>query len=81
MTDIDIAFCRALLRSTIADVKLHFPGIKVSKAAVLGPSFGQYLFEYMHEGKRFAEYVSAGNAYEARCEGWNAFLRKHGVEA
>jgi hypothetical protein len=75
--DVNIAFCRSILKSAIKEVRLYFPGIKVSEAGVCGPSFGQYLFEFDHNGERFAEYVSAGNAYEARYKGWHVFLRQH----
>jgi hypothetical protein len=74
---VNIAFCRSLLKSAIKEVRLHFPDIKVSEAGVVGPSFNQYLFEYMHNGERFAEYVSAENAFEARYKGWNLFLRRY----
>jgi hypothetical protein len=80
MTDINIDFCRSMLRSAHEEVRKHFPGIKVSEAAVVGPSFGQYLFEFVHNGERFAEYVSADNAYEARYEGWHKFLAHHRIE-
>jgi DNA polymerase III alpha subunit (gram-positive type) len=80
MSDIDIDFSRSQLRLIHEVVREHFPKIKVSKAGVVGPSFRQYLFEFTHEGERFAEYVRAANAYEARYEGWAKFLAKHRIE-
>jgi hypothetical protein len=80
MTDINIAFCRRMLSSAHEEVRKHFPDIKVSDAGVVGPSCGQYLFELMHEGVLFSEYVSAGNAYEARFKGWHRFLAHKGIE-
>lgn len=80
MSDVNIAFCRALLRSATEEVRKHFPGIKVSEAAVLDSGFGQYLFEFEHEGERFAEYVQADNAYHAKAEGWHKFLAHKRIE-
>ena len=79
MADINIIFCRSMLRSAHEEVRKHFPGIKVSEAAVLDSGFGQWLFELMHNGERYAEYVSADNAYEARFKGWHWFLGKHRI--
>lgn len=80
MSDINITFSRALLKSSIADVKTFFPDIKVSEAAVLQMAGGGtnkwWLFEYMHQGERFAHECHADNAYEARAKGWNAFVEK-----
>jgi hypothetical protein len=80
MSDINIAFCRRMLKSIHADVREHFPAIKVSEAAVLDSGFGQYFFEYMDEGEPFRVYVKAQNAYEARYEGWGKFLGHKKVE-
>lgn len=81
MVDINIVFCRTMLKSMHAEVRKHFPRIKVRDAAVLHSGFrGQWLFEFMHQGERYAEYVSGDNAYEARCEGWQKFLRDKGIK-
>lgn len=78
--DVNIAFCRQTVASAHAEVRKHFPTIKVSEAAVLASGFGQYLFEYMEDGERFARYVSATNAYEARYKGWHKYLSYKDVE-
>lgn len=74
MTDINLAFCRHLMRGTHAEVRSLFPGVNVVKdTGVLRSGAGprpQYLFELVYQGKNYSTYVSADNAYEARHKGW-----------
>lgn len=75
--DINIVFCRELLRLAHADVRKHYPGIKVSKAAWVY-SYGR-TWEF-HGPDGFYWHGRAGNAYDARAKGWHAYLRYQGKE-
>lgn len=60
----------------MVDVKKFRPGIKHREAWVykVGKDHWEFHFgEYYWHG-------SAGNAYEARANGWSAWLEKNGVE-
>ena len=81
--DINTAFSRLALKGTLARVKQHFPEVDPRSAGVCRASGArnrpQYLFELPFNGYRFAEYVRADNAYEARQKGWEAFLRANHI--
>lgn len=84
MTDVNLKFCRILLKGVVADVRKHYPATKVSDAAVLKMSGGGtnqwWLFEYMDPAVgRFAVELQADNAYHARAEGWSKWLEAKGV--
>ena len=73
--DINIVFCRQMLRRRHEELRNLFPGTRLMKdASVLQSSFpDQWLFEIVMHGIVWSEYVKADNAYEARCKGWDAF--------
>lgn len=77
MTDINIAFCRALLRQAIIDLKKHAPHIRPIKDAWVWHA-GRDHWEF-HGPNEFYWHGGADNAYEARYKGWMAWLRKQGV--
>ena len=68
--NIDTAFCRALLRKVIPDVKAA--GMRVNKDAWVWCA-GRDHWEF-HGPDKFYWHGSAGNAYEARYKGWSAWL-------
>jgi len=75
MSDIDIAFCREMLREAHALVKQAAPSINVRADA--------WVYHFMHDHwefhgpDQFWWHGSAANAYDARYKGWMAWLRKH----
>ena len=81
--NINIAMDRAFLKTTLARVKHHFPELDVRSAGVCRASGSvnrpQYLFEVIFNGQRYADYVRADNAYEARRKGWDGFLRANHI--
>lgn len=81
--NIDHAICRVFLKTTLGRVKHYFPELDVRKAGVCRSSGSrtrpQYLFEVIHNGERYATYVTAENAYEARDKGWKAFMHANHI--
>ena len=75
MTDINVAFCRRLLKEAHDEVRKHFPEIKLREAWVYGYGRGQWEF---HGPDGFYWHGRAGNAYDARYHGWMAWLAKMG---
>ena len=77
MSDMDLAFSRALLREGHNAVKLHFPEVNLRKAA--------WVYHFMHDHWEFHGpdgfywHGRAGDAYEARYKGWMAWLKSKGV--
>jgi len=68
---IDVAFCRALLASTHRDVRAA--GITSPMKAAWVWHFQRDHWEF-HGPDGFYWHGSAGNAYDARCKGWAAYL-------
>jgi hypothetical protein len=77
MTDINIIFSRRLLAAAHADVKRHFPEIKLRDAWVY--HFGRDHWEF-HGPSGFYWDGRADNAYDARYHGWLAWLKSKGIE-
>jgi hypothetical protein len=72
MTDINLSFCRALLREAIKELKEKAPGIRPMKDAwVWKAGFGSWEF---HGPDKYYWHGRAHNAYEARYKGWMAWL-------
>jgi hypothetical protein len=75
MASIDTAFSRTLLAQVVADVRAAVPGIRLRDAWV-------YHFDGDHWEFHFGDFYwhgSADDAYHARAEGWEHYLRKLGV--
>ena len=76
--NIDVQFCRLLLREVIAEVRAAFPGIKVGQAWVWKFQRDQWEF---HGPQGFYWHGRAANAYDARTKGWQAYLSERGRAA
>lgn len=77
--NIDIEFCRHLLRGAHKLVKEHFPSVRLRDAWVWHAGRNHWEFHYA-QGGPFYWHGSAGNAYEARYKGWMAWLDKNGIK-
>lgn len=73
MTDINLTFCRALLKAVLADVKPHTTVAERADAWVI--KTGRDSWEF-HGPREFYWYGSADNAFDARAQGWQAWLAK-----
>jgi hypothetical protein len=74
-------FTRLLAREAADDVRREFPGIKVSRAGVCGPSGSrvrkQYFFEFEQPGfPSLSEWITAEDAYDARAKAWRRYMEK-----
>lgn len=78
MTNIDIAFGRALLTQAHDLLRKHFPQMKMLHMQGWTYKVGRDHFEFHY--KDFYWHGSAGNAYEARYHGWMAWLKQKGIE-
>lgn len=78
MPDINISFSRALLAQGIATLKEHFPEVRPVKDAWVWNA-GRDHWEF-HGPDSFYWHGNAGNAYEARYKGWNAWMQKQKPE-
>ena len=74
MTDINIAFCRSLLTEVHRDVKAFSPNTRVRKDAWVWNA-GRDHWEF-HSPDNYYWHGKADNAYEARANGWRAWLVK-----
>lgn len=74
MTDINIAFSRALLSEAHKLVKLRSPQLDLRSAAWVY-HFGRQSWEF-HGPNGFYWSGRASNAYEARYKGWMAWLER-----
>jgi len=79
MQDIDIVFSRTLLAEAHKLVKKHFPQQKLYASGVYTYHFMRDHWEF-HGPEGFYWHGSASNAYEARYNGWMAFLKHKGLE-
>jgi hypothetical protein len=75
MTDINISFSRELLRLVQRDVKSFAPNVKVRKDAWVWCA-GRDHWEF-HGPDGYYWHGNADNAYEARANGWRAWLCKN----
>lgn len=71
MTDVNLAFCRILLRGVMDDVKKHTTA-ETRKAAWVY-HFNGDTWEF-HGPNGFYWHGSADNAYDARAQGWQSWL-------
>ena len=76
--DINVKFCRALLAAVMADVAAHTTAEQRKIAYVYHFTGDSWEF---HGPKGFYWHGSADNAYHARAQGWQAWLRKEGHDA
>lgn len=76
MTDIDVAFSRHLLGQIVPTLRTL--GQRVNADAWVW-HFMRDHWEF-HGPDKFYWHGSAGNAYEARYKGWNAWIEKHHPE-
>ncbi len=74
--DINLAYCRACLKSVIQDVRRHDELADIHSAWVYKFTRGHWEFHYGD----FYWHGSADNAAEARSAGWSAWLAKQGAE-
>jgi hypothetical protein len=77
--NIDVEFCRTLLRDVNANVKLHFPKINLRTDAWVWCA-GRDHWEF-HGPQKFWWHGGAANAYDARAKGWTAWLQSKGIDA
>lgn len=75
MSSLDVSLCREILRLTIADVRAFNPAVRLKDAWVY--KLGEDHWEF-HYGDYYW-HGSADNAYEARAEGWSAWLGSQGA--
>lgn len=71
MNNINLAFCRALLKSVLLEVKKHATAEQVKAAWVYHFDRDQWEF---HGPDNFYWHGSADNAFDARANGWQAWL-------
>lgn len=80
MGSIDTAFTRLLLKRVHEDVRRAFPEIRnvVKCVGVTSTMRGQFFVQIDALGGRpeFNFDCRAGNATEARCKAWNAYMNK-----
>jgi hypothetical protein len=75
MADINIAFSRSMLKSVHEEVRKRFPSFNLKKDAWVYQSGGRGSdFWEFHGPHNFYVCMKAHNAYQARAEGWEAFL-------
>lgn len=77
MSDIDVAFCRTLLKMVTKEVKKAFPNLNLYKDAWVY-HFHRDSWEF-HGPDGFYWHGSAANAYDTRAKGWAAYLKHKGV--
>lgn len=81
MSSFDIAFSREYLKLTTKTVKQHFPDLKLNSAWVYHFHGDHWEFHLPIAGtEEFYWHGSASNAFEARANGWHAFLESKGIE-
>lgn len=73
----DIVLCREVLKKTFERVQEHFPEIEYRHAWVYNYRDGRWDF---HGPEKFYWYGKADNAYDARAQGWQAFLEHKGID-
>jgi hypothetical protein len=82
MRKANLAFCRLLLRDVLADVKRAFPDLDVRSSAICVWRFRSLRDTWEFHGPGgFHWEGTATNAYEARANGWSAYLKSKGAEA
>jgi hypothetical protein len=69
---IDISFCRLLLAGVLAEVRQRRPNVRLRDAWVYKVGRDHWEFHYGD----YYWHGSAGNAYEARARGWEAWLNR-----
>lgn len=79
MTDINIVFCRELLKKAHEIVKRNFPNIKLNSDAWTWHDSDKRNWEF-HGPDKFYWYGGADNAYDCRYKGWMAYLREKGIK-
>jgi hypothetical protein len=73
---LDTQFGRTLLNRIVPDVRRHVPGVRMGDAWVYKCGSDQWEFHY----QGFHWHGRASSAYEARYNGWAAYLEKLGVD-
>lgn len=76
-SDIDLIFCRSIMKDATALVKKHFPRVNLVKDSWTYQT-GRDQWEF-HGPEKYLWYGTAGNAYEARYKGWMAWLATKGI--
>ena len=79
MPDWNVTFSRHFLTDVIATVKKHFPKTRPMKDAWVHKTGFRDHWEFHGPGD-FYWHGHAANAYEARAEGWCAWLHKNGID-
>lgn len=74
---VNSAFSRSMLRETTARVRASFPAVKLREAWVYHFHGDNWEF---HGPENFYWFGDADGAYDARYQGWNAWLRSKGIK-
>jgi hypothetical protein len=78
MTDINIQYCRSILKDVASELKLH--NLNAYKDAyVMKNSFGWFFHAPALNFSADYSNRKCDNAYQARYEGWLAYLDKKGL--
>ena len=75
--DINVTFCRTLLKLVMEDVRLETTAQQRKDAWVYECMPGHWEF---HGPYKFYWHGSADNAYDARAKGWSAWMSHNGYE-
>ena len=77
MTDINVVFCRQLLKSVMKDVKKHTTAAqrKTSEVICMDRRPGYRSYEFHVRSEDFYWFGGADNAADARYHGWHSYLR------
>jgi hypothetical protein len=75
MSDPNIVFCRYILRVVLAEVREKYPDLDLRQAWVWKVDKDHWEFHFDVKPYEYYWHGSADNAYEARANGWDAFLR------
>ena len=75
----DIAFSRRILTDVHRDVKRHWPEVNLRKDASVHHFHGEQ-WEFHGPGRFYDGTIKATNAYQARANGWIAYMNAKGVE-
>lgn len=78
MSDVNVAFARSLMKIVHKDVKRAFPEIVLNSKSYWVYRYPRDKWEF-HGPDGFYWYGSAFNAYDARAQGWAAYLRSKNI--
>jgi len=81
--NINVVFCRTMLKITHQEVRKHFPDRfpNIVQAIWVYPSGNGRWEGQMPGNKKLYWYGQADNAYDARVKTWNLFMATEGIES